>query len=80
MKTRAQELIAEAAQTLAGKPHTEEALHDALYQLAIDILSPPPSHDPILPSRRMPRANEVLPRHQRATWARAKTVYDVDEG
>jgi hypothetical protein len=80
MRPHAQDLIAAAARVLAGKAHTEEDLHDALYQLAIDIVTPPPSREPLLPSRRMPVAGEVLPRHQRATWARSKTIYDVNGG
>lgn len=78
MRAHVQELVAAAAHALAGKLHTEEELHTALYQLAIDIRSParlaaPPS------LRRMPLANEVLPRHQRASWAREKTAYDAGE-
>ena len=79
MKNHARELVAEAAQALAGKPHTAEELHYALYQLALDIMSPPASQDPLRATRRMPAANEVLPPHQRATWARKKTMYDVEE-
>ena len=80
MKAHARDLIVAAVQALAGKVHTEEALHDVLYQLALDVTTPFSAGEPILRARRMPRANEVLPRHQRATWARGKTVYDAAEG
>ena len=80
MKSNAQELIAAAAHHLAGKVHTEEELHEVLYQLAIDIVTPPASREDTRRSRRAPIANEVLPRHQRATWARGKTAYDTDAG
>jgi hypothetical protein len=53
-------------------------MHDALYQLALDIASPGRLDDH-RPMRRMPLANEVLPRHQRATWARGTTVHDAGE-
>ena len=78
MRAHVQELVAAAAAALAGKAHTFEELHDALYQLAIDIRSPARLDDH-RPSRRMPVANEVLPRHQRATWARSETVYDAED-
>ncbi len=78
MRQHVQELVAAAAHALAGKAHTVEEMHDALYQLAIDIRSPARLADH-QPSRRMPFANEVLPRHQRASWAREKTVHDPDE-
>ena len=78
MRQHVQELVAAAAHALAGKQLAEDELHAALYQLAIDIRSPgrlaaPPS------ARRMPLANEVLPRHQRASWAREKPPYDTGE-
>ena len=79
MKSHAQELIAAAAQSLAGRVHTAEEMHGALYQLAIDITSPARRLDAPYSMRRMPFANEVLPRHLRATWARGKTVHDVGE-
>lgn len=78
MRAHVQELVADAARALAGKAHTEDEMHDALYQLVIDIRSPARLADH-QPSRRMPLANEVLPQHQRASWAREKTVYDVAE-
>jgi hypothetical protein len=79
MKDHARELIAATAQALAGRAHTLEEMHATLYQLALDIVSPARA---ALPTgiRRAPLANEVLPRHQRATWARGQTAYDVDEG
>jgi len=79
MKSHAQELIATAVQSLAGKVHTSEEMYAVLYQLAIDITSPARRLDAPCSMRRMPFANEVLPRHQRATWARGKTVHDVGE-
>lgn len=82
MKAYAQELIAATAHALAGRSLTLEEIHDALYQLAIDISAPARRDgdlDGSLSGRRTPLANEVLPRHQRATWARAKTLYDVGE-
>lgn len=78
MKAHVQELVAAAAQALAGKAHTAEEMHAVLYQLAIDIRSPARLADHH-PWRRMPHANEVLPRYQRASWAREKTVHDMDE-
>jgi hypothetical protein len=79
MREHARELVAAAAQALAGKAHTEDELHTELFQLALDIVSPSRSSDAARPGRRMPLANEVLPRHQRATWARGKTVHDAEE-
>lgn len=78
MRAHVQELIEAAAHALAGRVHTIEEMHAALYQLAIDIRAPARLDDH-RPTRRMPLANEVLPRHQRATWARDKTVHDVGE-
>ena len=78
MRDHARELIAAAAHALAGKVLTFDELHDALYQLALDITSPGRLTVPRM-VRRAPLANEVLPRHQRARWARGKTVYDVGE-
>lgn len=79
MKAHAQELIAAAAHALAGSAHTVEELHVALFQLTRNIatyarLTVPAS------MRRRPLANEVLPRHQRAAWARELTAYDVGVG
>jgi hypothetical protein len=71
-------LIEAAARDLAGRVHTAEELHSTLFKLALDIVSPTRLDDH-RPTRRMPFANEVLPRHQRATWARGKTVHDVGE-
>lgn len=75
MRAHVQELVATAARTLAGKVHTEEEMHAALYQLALDIRAPARLDDHP-PTRRMPVANEVLPRYQRATWARGSTEHD----
>ena len=76
MRDHAHELIATAANALAGKAHSVQEMHDALYQLARDIVSPA-RIDSRFPARRMPCANEVLPRNQRASWARELTAYDV---
>lgn len=78
MRDHAKELVAVASNALAGKTHTAEELHAVLFQLALDIVSPACLADQ-RPMRRMPCANEVLPRHQRATWARGKTAYDAGE-
>ena len=78
MRAHVQELVAVAANNLAGKAHTVEEMHAALYQLAIEIRAPARLDD-YHPTRRMPLANEVLPRHQRATWARGQTVHDMGE-
>ena len=78
MKSYAPKLIEAAAQSLAGRVHTSEEIYAALYQLAIDLAAPARSDMPCT-MRRMPFANEVLPRHQRATWARGKTVHDVGD-
>lgn len=78
MKAHRQELIAAAAHALAGRIHTTEEMHAVLFQLALEIVLSARLDDH-RPARRMPFANEVLPRHQRATWARDKTVYDTAE-
>ena len=75
MRAHVQELIEAAAKKLAGRVHTVDEMHDALYQLAINIRAPA-CLDDHRPSRRIPFANEILPRHQRATWARGKTEHD----
>ncbi|HSX22309.1 MAG TPA: hypothetical protein VLE97_05990 [Gaiellaceae bacterium] len=72
-----QELVAAAAARLAGKALSYDEMHDALYQLALDLRSPARLDDH-RPSRRMPAAGEVLPRHQRASWARGRTIYDAE--
>jgi hypothetical protein len=71
MRAHVQELVAAAANTLAGKVHTVEEMHTALYQLAIDIRVPARLDDH-RPTRHVPLANEVLPQHQRSTWARGE--------
>jgi hypothetical protein len=78
MKAHAQELVAVAARALAGKAHTEADLHEALYKLVIDISSPAQRELPAV-IRRRPLAGEVLPPHQRVSWARGKTVFDVED-
>jgi len=76
MRDHVHKLVEAAARKLAGKAHAKEELHGALFQLALDITSPARSDDSPRESRRTPGANEVLPPHQRASWARSKTVYD----
>jgi hypothetical protein len=78
MRDPVHKVVEATARKLAGKAHTKEELHAALFQLAIDIMTPARSGDDPPPFRRMPGANEVLPRHQRASWARGKTVYDQE--
>ena len=77
MKDRAHQLIAAAARELAGKVHTQEELEIVLFTLVRE--SHLPEGRPVVPVRRMPAAGEVLPPQQRATWARALTVYDAPD-
>jgi hypothetical protein len=69
--------IAAVARDLAGKAHTQEELYDVLFTLVHECYLP--ERLEVVPVRRMPAAGEVLPPQQRATWARAKTVYDAPE-
>jgi hypothetical protein len=78
MRDNVHKVVEEAARKLAGRAHGKEELHAALFQLAIDIMTPARSGDDPPPFRRAPGANEVLPRHQRASWARGKTIYDPE--
>ena len=80
MRDHVHKLVESAARKLAGKAHAKDELHAALFQLALDLLSPARSGVDVRPLRRSPGANEVLPPHQRASWARAKTVYDRNDG
>lgn len=77
MNDRARALIATTAQKLAGKLHTQEELHEALFTLVHTCYLP--EARPVVPMRRMPVSGEVLPPQQRATWARAKTKYDAPQ-
>ena len=79
MKPGTEIMITAVARSLAGKSHTVEELHDALFHLVYDIVTPWPARFEA-PLRRAPLANEVLPPQQRASWARAKTIYDRDDG
>ena len=79
MRDHVRKLVEAAARKLAGKAHAKE-LHAALFQLALDITSPARSGAEPPSCRRSPGANEVLPPHQRASWARANTVYDRNDG
>lgn len=80
MRDHVHKIVEAAARKLAGKAHPKEELHAALFQLALDLLSPAGSGEDARSLRRSPGANEVLPPQQRASWARAKTIYDRDDG
>lgn len=75
MNDRARELIDVAARRLAGKARPLDQVTHELYRLVIACALPAPSASPGSP-RRSAGAGEVLPPHQRATWARARTVHD----
>ena len=57
---------------------TRDQIGEMLYNLVIDCGQPPrlAVHES---SRRSPMAGEVLPPHQRASWARKMTVHDLQE-
>jgi hypothetical protein len=78
MNDRAHALIAAAALKLAGQAHTQGELHDALFTLVRTCYLP--ERQAVVPVRRMPAAGEVLPPQQRASWARAVTIYDRPPG
>jgi len=75
VKEQAHQHIAEVAAALAGRVLSRDELEEALYALVRDCVTPGarPQSDP---ARRSPIAGEVLPPHQRASWAREKTPYD----
>lgn len=77
MTERQRAIIDEAAEHLMPNVHgiDREELGALLYQFALDVMKPPALtvHEEI---RRSPGAGEVLPREQRASWAREKTPYD----
>ena len=83
MNDRQRDIIEAAVNTLM--PHvqgrTREQIDESLYSLVLDCGQPPrlSAHEP---SRRSPAAGEVLPPHQRASWARKMTTHDliVSEG
>lgn len=54
-----------------------DELGELLYQLVLDTQRPPPLAVPEV-LRRSPAAGEVLPRCQRASWARARTMHDAE--
>jgi hypothetical protein len=76
MNDRARELIDVAARRLAGEARPLDQVRGILYRLVIDCASPAPSDSPGS-SRRSAGPGEVLPPHQRASWARERTVHDV---
>ena len=76
MNERANERIAATARDLAGKVHTQEDLHEILFNLVRTCHRPEGGADAV-PVRRMPAAGEILPPAQRASWARARTPYDA---
>jgi hypothetical protein len=78
MNDRAHALIAAAAQKLAGQAHTQEELYDVLFTLVRTCGLP--ERQAAVPVRRIPTAGEVLPPQQRASWARAVTIYDRPPG
>lgn len=79
MNDRQRDIIEAAVERLmpnvVGLEREEVSL--LLYQLAIDVMKPPALTVPAV-FRRAPGSGEVLPRHQRATWAREKTVHDAE--
>lgn len=77
MNDRARERIAAAARDLAGRVHTQEELHDALFALVRTCSLP--EGQAAISVRRSPAAGEVLPPQHRATWARARTIYDAED-
>ncbi len=76
-----QRTIIDAA-TGALVPHvatlSRDEIGEMLYNLVIDC-GRPPRLDAHEPTRRSPMAGEVLPPHQRASWARKMTVHDLQE-
>jgi hypothetical protein len=76
MRAHANELILVAAAEIAAGDLTPTQIYDKLYTLVLECSQPPPREVPT-DLRHAPLANEVLPRHQRATWARGKTLYDT---
>lgn len=74
-----QRAIIDAA-TDALVPHaqslTRDQLGEILYNLVIDCGQPPRLTDHA-PARRTPMPGEVLPPHQRASWAQKMTVHDL---
>lgn len=80
MNDRQRSIIDAATDALV--PHaptlSRDQLGEMLYNLVIDCGQPPRLgvHAPAL---RAPMAGEVLPPHQRASWARKMTVHDLQE-
>ncbi len=68
-------LLADIRDEFAASCSLREVISRALYQLAIDFSRPPPKGVPEV-LRRAAVAGEVLPPHQRASWARERTVHD----
>jgi hypothetical protein len=79
-----QRAIIDAA-TDALVPHVQALSHDQigelLYNLVLDCGQPPrlDAHNAHESTRRAPMAGEVLPPHQRASWAQKLTIYDLQE-
>ena len=78
MNDRQREIIDAATDALV--PHvqtlTRDQIGEMLYNLVLDCKQPPRLG--MLESvRRSPMPGEVLPPHQRASWARKMTVHDL---
>lgn len=78
MNDRQRDIIEAAVDSLV--PHTQgrtrEQIGEVLYNLVIDCAHPPRLRVPEV-MRRSPVAGEVLPPHQRASWARSTTEHDA---
>ena len=80
MNDRQRSIIDAATDALV--PHaqtlTRDQIGELLYNLVIDCGQPPRLGVQESP-RRSPMAGEVLPPHQRASWAQKMTVHDLRE-
>lgn len=56
---------------------TREQIGEDLYNLVLDCQQPPRLSTHNESTRRSPAAGEVLPPHQRASWARKMTPHDL---
>ena len=81
MNVRQKEIIDDVVDGLMPcvSGRTREEIGELLYNLVIDCRQPP-RLGVREPPRRAPAAGEVLPPHQRASWARATTEYDDVSG
>jgi hypothetical protein len=80
MNDRQREIIDAATDALVPYAQTlsRDQIGEMLYNLVIDCGQPPRLgvHES---ARRSPMSGEVLPPHQRASWARKMTVHDLQE-